>query len=166
MDRNPKVPTPMSGLVRFDTRLVPKATPSFKFIAEVSSLGYANSELGWCVSLPGDQKDRLRCYENALNNWRYEGYLEKKKRAWQWLRDEFAHYSSPEIRRIIFEHVKNGGRVHEVVETRESYVHNEFHYDLRIEIDHRRIYFETILLCDDPDHADDPRIIVVNVHDV
>jgi hypothetical protein len=117
------------------------------------------------VALPEDQKDRLRCYTNALNNWRFDGYVRFKKRVGEWLRDEMGN-SLPDICRMVYEHVQTGGRVDEVVETREPYVMWEFHYDLRVQVGKRRIYFETILLCDDPDDPDDPRIEVVNVHDV
>jgi hypothetical protein len=118
------------------------------------------------VALPEDQKDRLRCYANALNNSSFSGYVQFEERVLRWLRDELGQYTVRDICRMLTEHVQNGGRIQEVREAREEYVHNEFHYDLRIEIDNRRIYFETILLCDDPDDPDSPRIEVVNVHDV
>ena len=47
----------------------------------------------------------------------------------------------------------------------EQYTSFEFHYDLRVLIGGRLIYFETVLLCIDPNNPDDPRIEVVNIHD-
>jgi hypothetical protein len=47
-----------------------------------------------------------------------------------------------------------------------EYAHNEFHYDLRMCIGGRRLYFETVLkVVKDASDPDDPIIIVVNVHD-
>lgn len=121
----------------------------------------------YLVALPDVQKDRLRCFANALANWKYEGYVVFKKRAQQWLRDELSSYSADEIRRLLHEFVVNGGAgvIDEQPETRREYVSYEFHYDLRVHIDNRLIYFESILLCDDPNDPDDPRIVVVSIHD-
>ena len=66
----------------------------------------------------------------------------------------------------MFDFVAAGGKIDEQVETRPEYVADEFHYDLRVNIDGRMIYFETLLRCMKPDDPDDPRIEVVNVHDV
>ena len=38
--------------------------------------------------------------------------------------------------------------------------------DLRLKIGDRRLYFETVLMTDEPDDPDDPIVIVVSVHDV
>jgi hypothetical protein len=69
-----------------------------------------------------------------------------------------------EAARVLHEHVDAGGQIDEHPERRPEFVHCEFHYDLRVEIGGRRIYFETILLCDDPADPDDPVIEVVSVH--
>jgi hypothetical protein len=116
------------------------------------------------VALPDDQARRLRCYRNALNNWRYEGFIEFRPRVESWLRKELA-LSGREVRQLLAEFVAQGGRIDEQVETRPEYVSFEFHYDLRVTIDGRRIYFETILLSNDPDDPDDPRIEIVSVRD-
>jgi hypothetical protein len=58
------------------------------------------------------------------------------------------------------------GSIDEQVEKRPEYVSFGFHYDLRLKIDDRLIYVETVLFCDDADNPDDPRILIVSVHDV
>ncbi len=120
--------------------------------------------------LPEDREARMRCYRNALRNWNFDGYVRFKRVADEWLANEFPESSERErrrsIARVLCEHVENGGQVDEQKETRAEYSHYEFHFDLRVMVDERRIYFETILLCDDPDDPDDPVIEVVSVHDV
>jgi hypothetical protein len=117
------------------------------------------------VALPEDPKDRLRCYRNALKNWKYEGYLQFKERVGLWLRKEFPGRTLEAIQKLLFEYVDGGGVIDEQVESRPEYVSYEFHFDLRVKIDDRLLYFETILICKKPNDPDDPRIEVVNVHD-
>jgi hypothetical protein len=75
-------------------------------------------------------------------------------------------YSLRDIRRLLHDFVDQGGEIDEQVERRPEYTHYEFHYDLRVPIGGRRIFFETVLMCDAAAHPDDPQIIVVSVHDV
>src|SRR5581483_3977448 len=113
-----------------------------------------------------DQADRLRCYRNALRNWACEGYVTPKRsrqggcRVLEWLVSELPQYSWRDICRELHAYVQNGGRIDEQVETRPEYTSDEFHYDLRVLIGGRHLYFETVLLCDDPDDPDDPMIVV------
>jgi hypothetical protein len=66
----------------------------------------------------------------------------------------------------MFEYVQNGGRISETIETREEFVSYQFHYDLRIPIEDRHVYFETVLVCDEPADPDSYVIQVKNVKDV
>jgi hypothetical protein len=116
--------------------------------------------------LPDDPAVRQRCYRSALRNWKASGYVQFKELAQQWLLTEFVEYSLREIRQMLHEYVDQGGTVDEQVEKRPEYADYEFHYDLRVNIGGRRIYFETILQCDDAEHPDGSTIIVVSVHDV
>ena len=116
--------------------------------------------------LPGDREVRLRCYRNALRNWNVAGYVRFKEVAQQWLLGELGEYSLREIRRELHDYVDQGGPIDEQVETRPEYVHFEFHYDLRVTIGGRRVYFETVLDCEDAGHPDGSTITVVSVHDV
>ena len=118
------------------------------------------------MALPEDPNDRLRCYRNAFRNWKYQGYVEFKRRALEGMKGKISGRGVLEIRRLLFEFVNGGGKIDEQVETRPEYLGDEFHYDLRVKIDDRLLYFETILRSDNPDDPDDPRIEVVNVHDV
>jgi hypothetical protein len=123
--------------------------------------------------LPEDQETRLRCFRNALRNWAFEGYITPKftkkgdrPHFIEWLESVLPNYGWRDICRELQDHVQNGGEIDEQVETRPEYASYEFHYDLRVRIGGRHIYFEALLMCDDPDDADDPVIVVVNVHDV
>jgi hypothetical protein len=124
------------------------------------------------VILPDDLEGKLRCYRNVLRNeaqravGRDPDYVVFKKRPQQWLRSELAEYSLREICRFLHAHVESGGKIDAQVEKRPEYTHYEFHYDLRVLIGGRRIYFETVLEFEDADDEDDLTVVVVNVHDV
>ncbi len=76
-------------------------------------------------------------------------------------------YTQREIARLLSEHVGNDpSRVDEQPERRDGWRDRyEFHHDIRMPIEGRRIYFETRLEYSDPDDPDDPQINVVNIHD-
>ncbi|HUY32038.1 MAG TPA: hypothetical protein VMV69_04595 [Pirellulales bacterium] len=61
----------------------------------------------------------------------------------------------------IEDHVAGGATLDQVREGRENWLDFEFHFDLRLEIEGKRIYFETVLVRADPR---DPLIEIVNVH--
>ena len=117
------------------------------------------------MALPDDREERLRCYRNALRNWNFEGYVRFKPRVVEWLANELG-LRWREIARELYRHVEEGGAIDEQKEQRPDYVHYEFHYDLRVKIGDRRVYFETVLSCEDGVGPDDPWIEVVSVHDV
>ena len=116
--------------------------------------------------LPEEPEARLRCYRNALQNWSFRGYVSIKPVAQEWLAREFSDYPLREIARELHRYVEAGGEIDEQKERRPEYVSYEFHYDLRVRIGQRVVYFETVLLCDDANDPDDPQILVVSVHDV
>lgn|SRR5215468_12243927 len=117
------------------------------------------------MALPEDQEGRLQCYRNALANWNVTDYITFGKDALRWLRVELPQYSARELARLLYTFVRDGGRIDEQVETRPEWDIHPFHYDLRVRIEGRLVYFETRLICDDPDDPDDPVIYVVNAHD-
>jgi hypothetical protein len=116
---------------------------------------------------PLNDPERLGCYRNALANWRYEGFITFTRDAFEWLRKELGDYSTREIARLMYESVAANGEIDEQREKREQWreVH-EYHYDLRLAIAGRRIYFETRLIYRNPNDPDDPTIDGVNIHDV
>jgi hypothetical protein len=59
-------------------------------------------------------------------------------------------YRLTEIARVLHEFVENEGEIDEQVETRPESVAYEFHYHLRLSIDSRRLYFETLLILQEP----------------
>jgi len=118
------------------------------------------------VALPEDSSERLRCYRNALENWNYDGYLDFRALARNWIKANVSRRTLNEIKRLLHEFVAAGGKIDEQPETRSEFFGFEYHYDIRMTIDGIAIYFETVLECKKPDDPDDPRITVVNVHEV
>jgi len=116
---------------------------------------------------PLTDPERLRCYRNALKNWRLSNVVVFEELAWTWLRTNLSGiYTRREIARLLHAHVVAGGEIDEVREAREHWRDlYPFHYDLRVVIAGRRIYFETCLDYRDPNDPDDPVIRVVNAHD-
>jgi hypothetical protein len=117
---------------------------------------------------PLTDPERLRCYKNALENWCYTDFVVFEELAWAWLQANLPRANSQrEIARLLYRHVaKQGGVIDEQVEARELWKDlYPFHYDLRVTIEGRRVYFETCLEYKDPDDPDDPVIRVVNAHD-
>lgn len=117
---------------------------------------------------PLTDPERSQCYLNALRNWRYDGFIDFKKDAHRWVRAELPDYPVRELGRLLYEHVKANGCtcVDEQVETREGWRDlHEFHYDIRMPVAGRMIYFETRLIYRNPTDPDDPLIQVVNAHD-
>jgi hypothetical protein len=113
---------------------------------------------------PLTDPERLRCYRNALSNWNYDGYVNFKDVAWRELQAAFPRCSKREIGQLLHQHVRGGGEIDEQVETREEWNDHDFHYDLRVQIRGRLVYFETLLIYAKPDDPDDPSIYVVSIH--
>jgi len=104
----------------------------------------------------------LALYCSALANWSVTGYVDWQELARTWVRDRLAENEPRQIARLMYEYLQAGGEIDQVPERRPDWNDRPFHYDLRIPIEGRLIYIETILLDDDPD---DPTIRVVNIHD-
>src|SRR4051794_14345079 len=96
---------------------------------------------------PLTDPERLRCYHNALRNWNYTDFVLFVELAWEWLRANLSRaYSQREIARMLHKHIEAGGEIDEQVEKRELWRDlYPFHYDLRVVLGGRRIYFETCL---------------------
>lgn len=118
------------------------------------------------MALPDDREIRLGCVRNALRNWNFHGYVRFKPLVERWLAREFPGYRLREIAQEMCQYVDRGGEIDEQEERRPEYVDCEYHYDLRLQIGVRHVYFEMILVCTDADDPDDPVIVVVSVHDV
>jgi hypothetical protein len=116
--------------------------------------------------LPDNQEVRIRCYKNAVRNWRFNGYVNFKPIVEEWLTKEFPEIDMRQVAQELCRHVEAGGVIDEQKERRAEFVHYEFHYDLRLTLANRYLYFETVLSCDDANDPDDPQIDVVSVHDV
>jgi hypothetical protein len=102
-------------------------------------------------------------YQKALEeNLRFSGYVTWKVRAQEWVQKNLQGVSPRAISEMMHAYVASGGIIDQVRERRPEWLDFEFHYDLRITIDNRELYIETILLAEDPE----PEIRVVNIHDV
>jgi hypothetical protein len=102
---------------------------------------------------------------NALANWKFAGYIRFTEPAERWIYGNLAGLKLRDFGRLMWEHVRDGGMIDAVKETRPEWSEHLFHYDLRLNIAGRRIYVETRLYFGDANDPDDPTIHVVSVHD-
>lgn len=111
---------------------------------------------------------RLEAYKDALSNWNFGGYIrfELTEAAHRWIRRDLDNVSLKEIGRRMYEHVRAGGKIDEVRETRPEWSDEyEFHYDLRLTIQDRPVYIESRLKYQIPVVPDDSSILVVSIHE-
>lgn len=110
---------------------------------------------------------RLAAYNDALENWNFEGYVQFQltEESHRWIRANLDGVTLKEFGRLMREHVVGGGAIDEVSETRPEWsVEYEYHYDLRFSIAGCSVYVETRLHYRLPLVPDEPWILVVNVH--
>ena len=105
----------------------------------------------------------LAKFRHALGEWNCTGYITWKAIARQWVEVNLECFTTRAIGEAMFAHVRAGGEIDQVKETRPEWVTQRFHYDFRLTLGDRLLYVETILVEDDPD---DPTIHVVSIHDV
>ncbi|HVC98490.1 MAG TPA: hypothetical protein VND64_32785 [Pirellulales bacterium] len=92
---------------------------------------------------------------------RFAGYVIWKSGARQWVNEHLEGYRLDEVEWLLYQHVAGGGTLEQVEERREAWMDCKYHFDVRFEIEGTMIYFETVLLRDDPE---DPLISIVSVH--
>jgi hypothetical protein len=107
--------------------------------------------------------ETLSCYRNALANWSFIGYVDFSPLAAEWLRRELKEAQRDFARRL-YEFVRAGGEIDQVVETRPEWNVWSHHYDLRPTVNGQVLYVETRLRYSNPSDPDDPVITVVNIH--
>lgn len=107
----------------------------------------------------------LKCFKNALANWRYDGFTILADIAADWLDNEIPNLKPRDLARLMHDYVAAGGIIDQQKETRPEWTTHDFHYDFRIPYAGRNLYIETRLICEKPDDPDDPIIHVVNIHD-
>lgn len=111
---------------------------------------------------------RLEAYKDALGNWNVSDYIqfELTEQAYRWIRRKLDSVTLKEIGRLMNEHVRVGGEVDEVIETRPEWSSlYEFHHDIRMTIANEPVYIETRLNYRLPLVRDESWILVVNVHE-
>ena len=101
-------------------------------------------------------------FRHALSEWKCAGYITWKRVAREWVERNLDGYTTRAVGEEMFRHVEAGGFIDQVRETRREWTEHRFHYDFRIPIAGRLIYFETILMDDDPEA---PTIHVVSIHE-
>ncbi|MHB1556009.1 MAG: hypothetical protein ACYC61_00885 [Isosphaeraceae bacterium] len=110
---------------------------------------------------------RLALIKTAFADWQCSGRILFKTVAWRWIRRELGENRTQKgISKLLSDHVLLDGETDEVKERRNLEVEDrlirDHHYDIRVNIDGRLVYFETVLDDDDPSF---PVIWVVSVHD-
>lgn len=108
---------------------------------------------------------RLEHYCHVLELWGVTCYVHWTERAAQWVLENLPGMTLRGLAKLMHEHVKRGGEIDEVRETREEWRDIwDFHYDLRLRVpDGPLIYIETRLEMGRT--PDDSTIWVVNVHE-
>ncbi len=87
----------------------------------------------------------LSKFLEVLKEWRYDGYIQWKPRAAEWLRKNVQGFSQKAIGKAMYDHVVNGGEIDQAKEPYEGYRDTHpYHYDFRIPIARRFIYVETV----------------------
>ena len=97
-----------------------------------------------------------------LANWRVTGYVIWKDIAIEWLIDNLTGMDQQQVAKLMFQYLSTGGAIDQVPERRPEWSDFDFHYDLRLPINGRKIYIEMILVEDDPT---DPILRIVSIHD-
>jgi hypothetical protein len=92
----------------------------------------------------------LTCYQNALGNWRFLGFVDFTKLAQEWLQRELSGMLPRAFAELLHRYVRGGGEIDQVVETRPEYTIYSHHYDLRPTVKGRVLYVETRLDYRDP----------------
>ncbi len=109
--------------------------------------------------------EKLQCYRNALANWRFAGFVRLTPFAEEAFKQLKLEVSERQFRQLLHEYVLGSGEIDEVRETRPEWSDWDYHYDLRLTINARKLYVETRLEYTNPNDSDDPQIILVNIHD-
>jgi hypothetical protein len=116
---------------------------------------------------PLTDPERLQAYKNALNNWRFKGFIVPllTDQCYRWIREELNEVPLPEIFQAMDDFVATGGVISEVRETRPEWSDKfNYHYDLLMMIRGKPVYLETRLCFTPPFVPDEPSILLVNIH--
>jgi hypothetical protein len=105
----------------------------------------------------------LAMFHAVLDNWRYSGYVTANDRSLEWLADNLKGITLRDVAKAMYDYVMSGSAIDQQVERRPEWNCWPFHYDFRLQIGVRFVYFETILQDDDPK---DPTLLIVSIHDV
>ncbi|MFM9959329.1 MAG: hypothetical protein ACKVZJ_14825 [Phycisphaerales bacterium] len=98
----------------------------------------------------------------ALSEWKSAGGIVWEPAAAEWVRLHLKH-TQRDLGEKLFEYAKSGGQISKVRETRENWRDlHEFHYDIVLPFEKRRVYVEMRLISDS--RVNPPHIHIVNVH--
>jgi hypothetical protein len=108
---------------------------------------------------PVTDAEELKRFQGLLREWKFAGFIQWKRRAAEWLRENLSNRTQQGIGQLIYEH---RGEVQQTAEIREDYRDRyRFHYDFRLFIDGQRVYIETAFDCGATES--DSTIWVVNI---
>ena len=111
---------------------------------------------------PAERSAILAKFQQALNQWKFTGYVTWKPIARQWVEQNLEGWSTRSVAEEMCRFCGSGGEIDEIRESRPEWSEQRFHYDFRLEIGGRLLYIETILVDDDPNDA---TVHVVSIHD-
>ena len=103
-------------------------------------------------------------YLAILAEWDVEGsvFLDRLPRLW--IKDQGLEISVREVGYLMYEHLRTGGKLDQVVEKREPFKRwCEFHFDFRIAVCGMPVYIETVL---NEEKRFERHIHIVNMHKV
>ena len=108
---------------------------------------------------------RRAAYMDAVGNGHLHDYVQFRlsDSAIRWIKAELG-ITLAALRLQICDHIKTGGKIHEVKERRPEWSEHEYHYDLRFQIGGTDVYVETRLIARIPFVPNQPSILVVNIH--
>lgn len=97
-----------------------------------------------------------------LGNWYVTDYVTAKDEALEWAGKNLPQFTLKAIARAMYDHVRAGGAIDQVPETRPEWNDWPFHYDFRLSWYGRPLYIETVFVDDDPS---DPYLRIVRIKD-
>lgn len=104
----------------------------------------------------------VNCFRGILSNWHVTDYVTAKDEALEWAGKNLPGFTLKSLAKLMNEHVRHGGAIDQVRETRPEWNDRAFHYDFRLSWGTRPLYIECVLIDDDPS---DPYLRIVRIKD-
>ncbi len=109
---------------------------------------------------PLKDPDIRNAFSEALGPLKRRNFVDWRPLAAGWLRENLEGWTQQDVAKLMYEHIKAGEEIDQVVETRPPWKdENDFHYDFRPFIDGRKIYLETLI----DQRSPGPTVLIVNM---